>query len=116
MKDAADDTRGRKLYRQKADTLANAQSNVASRSVRLDYPKCPPRCIKARSIPGFLFCDRCPDRYGPKVKAEIGIRRLPEGCCRYCDEHCLDSMMPPHTPSARCESGKRPHCTCDICF
>ncbi len=25
-------------------------------------------------------------------------------------------FAPPHKPSDRCESGKRPHCTCDICF
>jgi hypothetical protein len=55
-------------------------------------------------------------RRGPKAKAEVGEYRLPEGCCRYCDDHRLDSMMPPHSPSARCESGKRPHCTCDTCF
>jgi hypothetical protein len=24
--------------------------------------------------------------------------------------------MPAHKPSPRCESGKHPHCTCDICF
>ncbi|HEX7784769.1 MAG TPA: hypothetical protein VF653_00980 [Methylomirabilota bacterium] len=23
---------------------------------------------------------------------------------------------PSHKPSDRCESGKRPHCTCDTCF
>jgi hypothetical protein len=23
---------------------------------------------------------------------------------------------PSHKPSPRCESGKRPHCTCDTCF
>lgn len=67
MKDAPDETKGRKLYRRKADTLANARSSVARRGVRLDYAKCPPRCIKARSIPGFLFCDRCPDRHAKNL-------------------------------------------------
>jgi hypothetical protein len=42
--------------------------------------------------------------------------RMPPGVCAYCDEHRDDGMMPPHTPSSRCESGKRPHCTCDVCF
>ncbi len=27
--------------------------------------------------------------------------------------HCI---MPSHTPSKNCESGKQPHCTCDVCF
>ena len=36
--------------------------------------------------------------------------------CSYCEAHKGDSMMPPHTPSQHCESGKRPHCTCDICY
>ena len=25
-------------------------------------------------------------------------------------------FTPSHKPSRRCESGKRPHCTCDVCF
>lgn len=27
-----------------------------------------------------------------------------------------DIFAPGHKPSSRCESGKRPHCTCDVCF
>lgn len=42
--------------------------------------------------------------------------RLPPGQCAYCDQHRNDPMMPSHTPSAACESGKRPHCTCDTCY
>lgn len=60
----------------------------------------------------------------PHTKYEIAtvapppphIYRLPPGECAYCDAHRNDSMMPPHTPSERCESGKHPHCTCDTCF
>ena len=36
--------------------------------------------------------------------------------CSYCNEHKPGDMMPPHDASARCESGKRTHCTCDTCF
>ena len=43
-------------------------------------------------------------------------RRRPKGECTYCDEHGDDPMMPSHMASARCESGKHPHCTCDTCF
>lgn len=37
-----------------------------------------------------------------------------EGCA-YCAAHWL-GIMPSHTASLRCQSGKRPHCTCDTCF
>ena len=32
--------------------------------------------------------------------------------CRLCEE----GDIVPHNPSPRCESGSRPHCTCDRCF
>lgn len=50
-----------------------------------------------------------------KLRA-LRITCKPEGECAYCDQHCYDEMMPKHEASPRCESGKRPHCTCDICF
>ena len=28
----------------------------------------------------------------------------------------MTPFAPSHKPSDRCESGKRPHCTCDVCF
>jgi hypothetical protein len=43
-------------------------------------------------------------------------RKMPRGQCAYCDGHNDDEMMPSHDASPRCESGKRPHCTCDTCF
>lgn len=44
------------------------------------------------------------------------VRRMPLGECAYCDKWGDDPMMPRHTASEHCESGKRPHCTCDTCF
>lgn len=44
-------------------------------------------------------------------------RRSRVAGCSTCDrdpEH--KKMMPPHDASARCESGKRSHCSCDTCF
>jgi hypothetical protein len=35
--------------------------------------------------------------------------------CQFCIEH-EGQMAPPHNPSPNCQSGKRPHCTCDLCF
>lgn len=47
------------------------------------------------------FCKFCQEHFMPQLK--IG-RRLP------------DIYAPPHKPSTHCESGKKPHCTCDTCF
>lgn len=44
------------------------------------------------------------------------IRIMPLGECAYCDKWRHDPMMPSHSASERCESGKRNHCTCDTCF
>lgn len=56
---------------------------------------------------------------GPEAKRSLEARhayRRPEGECKFCDAHRADSMMPSHSPSENCESGKYPHCTCDVCF
>ena len=45
-----------------------------------------------------------------------------EGCltCDSAVKRWRDTRAEPflesHTPSSRCQSGKRPHCTCDTCF
>lgn len=41
-----------------------------------------------------------------------------EGECVACDHARAtnDQMMPSHTASTRCESGRRSHCTCDRCY
>jgi hypothetical protein len=66
-----------------------------------------------------------PDPPPEPDKAEQ-IRRMEKtgsivrGClaCRefYDAPNPLDVFAPRHTASQRCESGKRPHCTCDTCF
>jgi hypothetical protein len=48
-------------------------------------------------------CNEC-------LEAEIEASR-----CLYCEE-TGGKFRPPHKASNRCESGKRDHCTCDICF
>lgn len=50
-----------------------------------------------------------------RFQHESGYRLQP-GVCSYCDEHRTDSMMPRHTASERCESGRHNHCTCDTCY
>lgn len=44
--------------------------------------------------------------------------KLPEGECNYCDRERKTGTYfhPSHDPSSQCQSGKRPHCTCDTCF
>lgn len=41
---------------------------------------------------------------------------LSGGQCVTCSQHMIGEMMPPHDPSPRCESGKRNHCSCGVCF
>ena len=41
--------------------------------------------------------------------------KLSPGKCAICDRETND-FHPSHDPSSRCESGKRNHCTCDVCF
>ena len=55
---------------------------------------------------------------GVKPPPKILPRRhwLIPGECAYCDAHRQDPMMPFHDASARCESGKHSHCSCDVCF
>ena len=53
------------------------------------------------------------------LKPEAQFRRLAApGECVECDRYRAEglSMFPSHVASARCESGKRAHCTCDACF
>jgi hypothetical protein len=50
------------------------------------------------------------------IATPIRVRLAPPGVCKYCDENRDSSMFPSHTASPNCESGKRPHCTCDVCF
>jgi hypothetical protein len=39
------------------------------------------------------------------------------GCAvRYAAPNPSTVFAPSHKPSQRCESGKRPHCSCDLCF
>ncbi len=42
--------------------------------------------------------------------------KLEPGECIACDREREASFCPYHDASPRCESGKRPHCTCDVCF
>lgn len=46
----------------------------------------------------------------------VGRRhKLPKGECAYCDRE-KGEFHPSHDASSTCESGKRPHCTCDSCW
>jgi hypothetical protein len=50
------------------------------------------------------------------IKRHRERHRRPPGECKYCDEYGDEPMMPSHEASQYCESGKHPHCTCDVCF
>lgn len=38
------------------------------------------------------------------------------GCKEFYEHQTLSPFAPSHRASAGCESGRRPHCTCDTCF
>lgn len=48
-------------------------------------------------------------RFGVAPRAPRGLRVA--GCAG-----CRDGGGPPHEASPRCESGRRNHCSCDVCF
>ncbi len=51
-----------------------------------------------------------------RIAAETGLQRRREiEACAFCREN-KGKMAPRHFASPRCESGKRNHCTCDVCF
>jgi hypothetical protein len=69
-------------------------------------------------IGGFVSADSgyqddpCPDCSPVRTRKRI----VTEKGCPACAELARGSFGPSHDPSPRCESGKRPHCTCDVCF
>ncbi len=56
------------------------------------------------------------------IKADVSRKRrhkLVPGECKSCDREREEGAVwahPSHDASPRCESGKRPHCTCDMCW
>jgi hypothetical protein len=48
--------------------------------------------------------------------AARSIRRQKVNNCPYCKAEGMNFFHPPHDASERCESGKRNHCSCDLCF
>lgn len=39
-----------------------------------------------------------------------------DGSCPTCEGLKPGEDAPPHDASVRCESGRRNHCSCDVCF
>lgn len=63
------------------------------------------------------------EKYGSNLTELDGIKVFLTGRkiawradCSYCILHAPGSMMPSHTASEMCQSGKHNHCTCDTCF
>jgi len=63
-------------------------------------------CACGVKIDGFY-------EYVDHLKAEFRKAEIDE--CSLCHEY-QGQMAPPHFASDRCESGKHPHCSCDVCF
>lgn len=64
---------------------------------------------------GDGFDDEVSDEDRKFVDAQIARRRTVPGC-KYCEENKFSRDMPEHDASPDCESGKKPHCTCDSCY
>ena len=82
-----------------------------------------PGCNSRNPSPPVHPCD-CGALAGERPRGETAPEhyhrrlRAPEGECGLCDRarKTRDPMEPPHDPSPMCESGARPHCTCDRCY
>jgi hypothetical protein len=66
-------------------------------------PKAVTDYIRASELVGLLdpHCKMCVQVFYPLVKQGRKVS---------------DIFAPSHRPSDHCQSGKRPHCTCDRCF
>lgn len=62
-----------------------------------------------------LGCEEI-DRRAAAAKNVTRTSFVLDGTCKTCAALAKGEMYPPHDASPRCESGKRPHCTCDTCF
>jgi hypothetical protein len=52
----------------------------------------------------------------PGATVMHGLRQQEAPDCETCVVLRFAEFGPPHDPSPRCESGKHPHCSCDVCF
>ena len=48
-------------------------------------------------------------------ESSVRISFVLDGTCKTCSQLAKGEMCPPHDASPRCLSGKRNHCSCDIC-
>lgn len=57
-------------------------------------------------------------QFAPHGAVRVRARRAPVGECPACDSYRNAGIKhhPSHEASPRCESGAKPHCTCDVCF
>jgi hypothetical protein len=71
--------------------------------------------IRAIGLNPFATIEQVAEQLRQPI-VHLRVYRLEPGQCQYCDQCRDDKMMPSHTASERCESGKRPHCACDTCY
>ena len=71
--DDPDETEGRNLYRQRAETLARAQLRIGGRQVRLDF------CQAIKLEGGEMVCHYCGSQWHP---AMMGLAWWPLSCAK----------------------------------
>jgi hypothetical protein len=85
---------------------------MTENEVRCEYgdPLCP--CTEGAAC-HYEWANGTPPMPHPKHR-----HQRPKGECVYCDREreAGNKHFPSHDASDRCESGKRPHCTCNVCW
>lgn len=71
------------------------------------------------NVPSLPVTERRTDEDGRTYRVRAGTDEpryydLCEPCQTFL--HTKVTFFPPHVASRRCESGRRPHCSCDRCF
>lgn len=83
------------------ERLAHYYPKLAPLTIREDTEL--PIAVDAETLANWIKCGKV----------------LPPGECAGCDRDIAynpSGYFPRHTASQRCQSGARPHCTCDTCF
>ncbi|MDB4261341.1 hypothetical protein N9878_00600 [bacterium] len=94
---------GTPVERQAAAEIEKLRDLINHAAIHTNYPQC-----------GYLQMTT----EQKKLFDETAIRESEKANCEYCKKMKKEGITfyPSHKPSSACQSGGRPHCTCDACF